>query len=152
MQLNSAIPHLEKVLNDKTELPIVRHECAEALGAIADPSVLPILTRFINDPSREVRETVEIAIGRVNHSLDKTLKNESNYKSIDPAFPLKEQKTVAQLQDMLLDTTLPLYKRYQAMFSLRNIGTEEAVLALALGLKDSSALFKHEIGTTPTTL
>lgn len=31
------------------------------------------------------------------------------------------------------------------MFSLRNIGTDEAVLALATGFDDTSALFRHEI-------
>jgi deoxyhypusine monooxygenase len=31
------------------------------------------------------------------------------------------------------------------MFALRNRGTEEAVLQLASGFQDSSALFRHEI-------
>jgi len=31
------------------------------------------------------------------------------------------------------------------MFALRNIGTDEAILALADGFVDDSALFKHEI-------
>ena len=43
-------------------------------------------------------------------------------------------------------TKLPLFQRYRAMFSLRNMGTEEAVLALAHGFTDKSALFRHEIG------
>lgn len=45
-----------------------------------------------------------------------------------------------------MDKDEPLFKRYQAMFSLRNLNTDEATLALADGLdcKDS-ALFRHEI-------
>jgi len=39
-----------------------------------------------------------------------------------------------------------LFHRYRAMFRLRDLGTREAVLALATGLKDPhSALFRHEI-------
>ena len=34
----------------------------------------------------------------------------------------------------------------RAMFTLRNLGSEEAVLALVAGLGDESALFRHEIG------
>lgn len=52
---------------------------------------------------------------------------------------------MAALKSKLLDTSLSLFERYRAMFTLRNIGTEDAVLALADGLKDSSALFRHEI-------
>jgi deoxyhypusine monooxygenase len=47
---------------------------------------------------------------------------------------------------MLMNTQLTLFQRYRAMFSLRNLGTEEAVLALAEGFQDDSALFRHEIG------
>ena len=35
----------------------------------------------------------------------------------------------------------------RAMFGLRNNGSEEAVLALVDGFQDSSALFRHEIGS-----
>lgn len=50
--------------------------------------------------------------------------------SIDPAPPLETTTTqsVDELKSILLDENLALFKRYRAMFSLRNIGTEEAVL------------------------
>ena len=35
--------------------------------------------------------------------------------------------------------------RYKAMFALRNKGDEDSIKALASGLTDSSALFRHEI-------
>ncbi len=44
-----------------------------------------------------------------------------------------------------MDVNLGLFERYKAMFSLRNLGTEEAVLQLARGFEDDSALFRHEI-------
>ncbi len=53
---------------------------------------------------------------------------------------------VAALKRQLLDANLPLFERYRAMFALRDIGSEEAVLALTVGLKDKSALFRHEVG------
>lgn len=41
-----------------------------------------------------------------------------------------------------MDKSLPLFERYRAMFALRNIGTPDAVDALATGFSDDSALFK----------
>ncbi len=41
-----------------------------------------------------------------------------------------------------MDKGLPLFERYRAMFALRNIGTPDAVDALAAGFSDDSALFK----------
>lgn len=56
------------------------------------------------------------------------------------------------LQKILLDVTLPLFTRYRAMFALRDLASpptlptsEPAILALASGLSDPSALFRHEI-------
>jgi deoxyhypusine monooxygenase len=75
----------------------------------------------------------------------------SAYTSIDPAPPLPLQAVesndlVPKLQSQLNDPSLPLFHRYRAMFRLRDLGTREAVLALATGLKDPhSALFRHEI-------
>ncbi len=72
----------------------------------------------------------------------------SSYASVDPAPALPSDPTtgdVDQVKKILLDTTRPLFVRYQAMFSLRNIGTTPAVLALMEGFDDDSALFRHEI-------
>lgn len=44
----------------------------------------------------------------------------------------------------MINPEYKLFKRYRAMFALREIGNTEAVLALAKGLKDQSALFRHE--------
>lgn len=54
------------------------------------------------------------------------------YKSVDPA-PSTSKMDVEDLEKILLDDTLPLFQRYRAMFSLRNLGTTEAVKALAKG-------------------
>jgi len=52
---------------------------------------------------------------------------------------------VSQLKTQLIDKNLSMFKRYRALFSLRNIGNSDAVLAICEGFKDSSALFRHEI-------
>lgn len=64
---------------------------------------------------------------------------------MDPAPATKASRSASELGEMLMDTNLSLFERYKAMFSLRNLGTEEAVLQLARGFEDDSALFRHEI-------
>lgn len=60
--------------------------------------------------------------------------NGNPYCSVDPAPPAVK-KSVAELRLSLLNETLPLFERYRAMFALRNLGSEEAVLALGAGKK-----------------
>lgn len=62
------------------------------------------------------------------------------------------KRSVEDLENMLLDTAKPLFLRYRAMFALRDLASPPdlptavpAVQALAKGLSDSSALFRHEI-------
>lgn len=77
----------------------------------------------------------------------------SDFTSIDPAPPMPEStKTVEELGNELMDTKLPLFLRYRAMFALRDLASPPdlptavpAVLALARGFEDPSALFRHEI-------
>lgn len=76
----------------------------------------------------------------------------SDFTSIDPAPTSEQSATVESLERALLDTKLPLFLRYRAMFGLRDLASPPdlptavpAVEALAKGLSDSSALFRHEI-------
>ncbi len=48
------------------------------------------------------------------------------YESVDPAPPL-EGHTLSQLEEILLDESRDLFHRYRALFTLRNLGTDEAV-------------------------
>ena len=59
---------------------------------------------------------------------------------------------IPDLEKTLLDTKLPLFQRYRAMFGLRDLASPpdlptavDAINALAKGLKDPSALFRHEV-------
>ncbi|XP_048470169.1 deoxyhypusine hydroxylase isoform X2 [Rhincodon typus] len=117
----------------------------EALGAIGNPEVLETLRYYSHDSVIEVAETCHLAVKRIEWLRNNKDQNESQYCSIDPAPPALE-KDIKKLRETLLDESLPLFDRYRAMFALRNIGSQEAVLALGDGLQCGSALFRHEIG------
>ncbi|XP_070688656.1 deoxyhypusine hydroxylase [Pempheris klunzingeri] len=151
MQDRRAIPILTAVLKDTQQEPMVRHEAGEALGAIGDPVVLDLLKEYSQDPVIEVAETCQLAVHRLEwlqsggeKQLD-GITDKNPYCSVDPAPPAV-RRSVSELRCILLDESLPLFERYRAMFALRNLGNEEAVLALGDGLQCSSALFRHEIG------
>lgn len=123
----------------------MRHEAAEALAAIGDPKAKAILHQYCTDSVVEVAETCQIALRRLNWLEQKDLDKDDNpYASVDPAPPLNSNN-IQELKSLLLDDAAPLFERYRAMFSLRNMRTDEATLALAAGLKGSSALFRHEV-------
>ncbi|KAF8349366.1 Deoxyhypusine hydroxylase [Amanita rubescens] len=167
MKQTAALPVLESVLRNVSEDPMVRHEAAEAMGAISANSSVPILREYLSDPERSVRETCEIAIARIEwenseegRKYQSGASSESHipiYTSVDPAPPTSgllrgapkpddlSPSNIAALREQLMDIGLPLFERYRAMFALRNIGTPDAVDALATGFSDDSALFKHEI-------
>jgi deoxyhypusine monooxygenase len=79
----------------------------------------------------------------------------SDFASIDPAPAMPQgpqPPTVEELEKTLLDTTKSLFFRYRAMFELRDLASPPdrptavpAILTLAKGLSDPSALFRHEI-------
>jgi len=147
LQSDLALPILTSVLADvERQEPIVRHEAAEALAAIGGEEALRWVKKYQEDPSEEVRETCQLALAKLNLSREESEDDSKGnvWGSHDPAPPSKE-KDVVKLRKMLLDQDLPLFDRYRAMFSLRNIGDQESILALAAGLDCSSALFRHEI-------
>lgn len=144
MQDVEAIPILIKILEDVNQEPMVRHEAGEALGAIGDPCVIPVLKEYSTDPIIEVAETCQLALHRLEWlELNKDT-SKSPYMSIDPAPPA-ESKDVNLLKEILLNENASLFDRYRAMFSLRNLHSSETILSLGEGLKAGSALFRHEI-------
>ncbi|KAI5805023.1 armadillo-type protein [Geopyxis carbonaria] len=149
-QAYAAAP-LQLVLANESEDAMVRHEAGEALGALNHAPSLPLLRKYVNDASPEVAQTCELAIARIEWAASEAAKAEvlqsSAFASIDPAPPMPGTKTpdVAKLQAVLNDQDKQLFERYRAMFRLRDIATPEAIDALASGLEDPSALFRHEI-------
>nr|MBE5726538.1 nero [Cucujiformia] len=148
MQDENANDILISVLKDEKQEPMVRHEAAEALGAIASDVAVSCLQKYRNDQVTEVAETCELALDRINWL--KSTKSESEtvsinpYKSVDPAPPAANND-INELKAILTDEKQKLFNRYQAMFALRNIGSEDAIKGLGEALKCGSALFKHEV-------
>lgn len=62
LQDGEGIPYLKESLEDSDENEMVRHECAEALGAIATPECTAILEKYVQDEKRVVKESCEIAL------------------------------------------------------------------------------------------
>lgn len=153
MRHTDAVPALTAALQNLSYDPIVRHEAAEALAAIGAEQSQELLVKFCADPHPEVSDTCKIAVERLewrkaNPEEAEAEKTASHFNSVDPAPGHDKEtnkKSVPQLQAILLDTKLSLFKRYKAMFALRNLESEESVLALCTGFSDSSALFRHEI-------
>lgn len=152
MQDIDAIPALEAVLNDLSLHPIVRHEAAEALGAIGIESNIPLLEHsLIQDPAQEVRETCELALKRIdqmkNTSQDQvsSAMEKSPFMSVDPAAPATSCSSVRHLREVLLDEGKGMYDRYAALFALRNHGGDDAVMAIVDSLGAKSALLRHEV-------
>ncbi|KAJ2519407.1 deoxyhypusine hydroxylase [Coemansia sp. RSA 2049] len=154
MGKTAAIPALVKAMALVDSHDMVRHEAAESLGAISDPSVIPELEKYTDDPCQALAETCVLAIEKIryDHSEGAQKANpkakDSPYTSIDPAPAATETKSVPELRAVLCDQEASLWKRYRVMFALREINTEEAVLALADAMEEdkTSALFRHEIG------
>ncbi|KAK8982322.1 hypothetical protein V6N11_037494 [Hibiscus sabdariffa] len=152
MQDTEAIPALEAVLNDLSLHPIVRHEAAEALGAIGLESNISLLKNsLVLDPAPEVQETCELALQRIEElksssSDDKSSTAEkSPFLSVDPAAAAPSHSSVDELREVLLDEARGMYERYSALFALRNHGGEEAISAIIDSLGAKSALLKHEV-------
>ncbi|KAL1494197.1 hypothetical protein ABEB36_009831 [Hypothenemus hampei] len=146
MQDTIANPILVKVLKNVNEHPMVRHEAAEALGAIGSLEMMEILKQYENDPVTEVAETCQLALDRIKWTQqpDSVKLSENPYNSVDPAPPAVFEN-VHELKAILLNENENLFNRYRAMFSLRNCKTEEAIEALGEALNYGSALFKHEV-------
>lgn len=148
MQDKRAIPLLVKVLEDTKQEPIVRHEAAEALGAIGSSSVVDILKKYSKDDIREIAETCQLALQRLKWLEENPnfaeMNDKNPFQSVDPA-PASEETDLLKLSEILLKDSISLFERYKAMFALRNIGTNESALILTKGLHTDSALFSHEI-------
>ncbi|KAG2719094.1 hypothetical protein I3843_03G243800 [Carya illinoinensis] len=148
MQDEEAIPALISVLNDLSLHPIVRHEAAEALGAIGLETNVPFLKNsLVLDPAQEVRETCELALNRIEQmkSAGGNDEERSPFMSVDPAAPASSCSSVDQLREVLLNEEKGMYERYAALFALRNHGGDEAVSAIIDSLGSHSALLKHEV-------
>jgi len=145
MRNKYAVRYLVNVLDDDEEDIIVRHECCEALGAIADVATIPIIESYCNDPAVEIAETAQLALQCIEMARSNEKIARSKYNSVDPAPSFEDITDLETLRAIYLSEADSLFTRYRAMFTLRDIGSDDAVKILCLGLKDESALFRHEV-------
>ena len=73
LQHPDSVPSLIKVLSNTSELNMVRHEAAEALGSIATPECFKILKDFCKDGDRTVRESCVVGLDMYEFENSKEL-------------------------------------------------------------------------------
>ena len=73
MQESHAVQHLIDRLSDPEEDLMVRHEAAEALGAIGDGTAMSTLESFRNDPEPVISESCEVAIDLLDWMQSKSV-------------------------------------------------------------------------------
>ena len=66
MQDDHAVPYLIERLEDIEEDVMVRHEAAEALGAIGNRVAMATLEKFVDDKQIVISESCEVAIDLLN--------------------------------------------------------------------------------------
>ncbi len=66
MQEDHAVPYLIDRLEDIDEDVMVRHEAAEALGAIGNRIAMGTLEKFVDDDEIVIAESCEVAIDLLN--------------------------------------------------------------------------------------
>jgi deoxyhypusine monooxygenase len=155
MQTPLACQTLHKLLVEATEdCVMVRHEAAEALGAIASSDSTQVLESTYQKYTgslNELADTCRLALHRIQHPDAQVgcACMLAPYSSVDPvaADPQHADLNAEELGDLLCDESLDLVERYRAMFSLRNRGGEECVqqLCRALITDQSSSLLRHEV-------
>ena len=67
------MPHLIERLEDREEDVMVRHEAAEALGAIGDRTALDVLEKFVDDEEVVIAESCEVALDLLEWVASKRL-------------------------------------------------------------------------------
>ena len=90
MQHEACVPQLEKRLAEMGEDPMVRHECAEALGSIAADKCSDMLKGYVGDEARVVRESCIIALDMLEHE------NSDEFQYANAIGKLNEEQTVCQ--------------------------------------------------------
>ena len=94
MRQPAAGPTLAAVLADEGDDALVRHEAAEALGAIGDPAWRPLLQRLATHVLPEIAETCVIALDLLAFREGAPEPRPAgqdpahHYLSVDPAPPL----------------------------------------------------------------
>ncbi|XP_055969042.1 deoxyhypusine hydroxylase [Sorex fumeus] len=92
LQHEAAVPQLTAALGRTAESPMVRHECAEALGAIARPACLAALRAHAADPERVVRESCEVALDMYEYETGSAFQYADGLRRLHPAGDCSEPR------------------------------------------------------------
>lgn len=125
---------------------IVVHEAVEALGNMSDENTVRLIEQYKNrnsDISEMVIETCELAQDLIKWNMATNMGETEGidlkrlkFKTNDPAPPFNYQadqsyNDVARLSSIMLDNVnFSLFERYRAMFTLRELNTEESCRAI----------------------
>jgi len=82
MQQPAATGELSRCLENAAENPMVRHECAEALGAIATGQSEAVLRSHLNDDVDVVRESCVVALDMSEYEHDQQLEYADGLKRV----------------------------------------------------------------------
>lgn len=163
-----AIPVLSAVLHDEGDSVVTRHEAAEGLAALDAQGSIPALEQYAASEDgglQLLRQTCELALEGLRREqageeavpvcacqmYEKTATSKGiEYVSKDPAKGREDLTNPAHIPALtasLLDQAAPLYGRYEAMFTLRNLGGSATTEALCRALREdtSSACLRHEV-------
>ena len=159
-----AIPLLREIVASDAEHEITRHEAVEALGALNDCGCVELLETVKSNCSADeipLRETCELALGRIADSLAPGENKKSDFNTVDPVtvdaatLATLSEKNIDELRTKMLDSEVSLADKYAALFALRSIkdavnpadSSMEACKAIAHVMRHekTSALFRHEL-------
>lgn len=154
---------LEEGLEGK-HAKIVVHEAVEAIANLCQDGSFALLKSYIKEDDEIVRETVFLA-EKMLEWLKETENGKKEFLDLkklkfctnDPAPPFNfdkhpEYKSIEKLEEILLNKSgeYDLFHRYRAMFTLRELNSEEAGVVLGKSMikeneETCSPLLKHEV-------
>ncbi|GFE54160.1 PBS lyase HEAT-like repeat domain containing protein [Babesia ovis] len=154
---------LISLLEDEKEDPMVRHEAGEAIAAIGGKEFIDVIEKYKDDKCIVLRDTCRLALESLKNSATNDEGKDSMpicgcvsapistsaYRAIDPVPCISTETESQSLQDLyntMMDESLPLHKRYEALFKIRNAGGDKAaeMIGNALVTDKISEVFRHE--------
>lgn len=152
----SNIEVIKKYLYDKHVE--IRETCELALHALLEKnnSEVPLMNNICSCLNKQ-KENARVLYNGSEKSTELHESNTSNeeaskkelsrFQTIDPVVLKENYKSIEELIQILKNDKAPLPVRYEALFALRNLETEESVHAICESLitDKSSAIFRHEV-------
>lgn len=93
---------------------------------------MDVLNNYRYDSILEVSETCELAIYRLTYLANGGKELANIYNTVDPVPPSKETN-INVLKNIYLNDDKSISDRYQAMFTLRDLNSDESISILTAG-------------------